>query len=60
MHGSVWKEEGMWLIIGVLFLIAWAVAFIGFHIAMAAIHILLGLFVVCLVIHLFRRGASGA
>lgn len=45
----------MWLGIAVLFLIAWLVAFLAFHVAMAGIHILLGLFVVCLIIHFIRR-----
>jgi len=50
----------MWLVIAVLFLIAWLVAFIGFHIAMAGIHVLLGLFVLFLIIHFVRRAARHA
>ncbi|HUA92573.1 MAG TPA: DUF5670 family protein [Terracidiphilus sp.] len=45
----------MWLGVAVLFLIAWLVAFLAFHVAMAGIHILLGLFVVCLIIHFIQR-----
>lgn len=47
----------MWLGIAVLFLIAWLVAFVAFHVAMAGIHVLLGLFVVCIIIHFIRRAA---
>ena len=47
----------MWLVLAVVFLIAWLVAFIGFHVAVAAIHVLLGLFVLFLIIH-FVRGAA--
>lgn len=54
------KEGGMWLVLAVVFLIAWLVAFIGFHIAMAGIHVLLGLFVLFLIIHFVRRAARHA
>lgn len=50
----------MWLILAVLFLVAWLVTFIGFHLAMAGIHVLLGLFVLCLIIHFARRTVSHA
>jgi len=50
----------MWLVIAFLFLIAWLIAFLAFHVAVAAIHILLGLFVLCLIIHFVRRGARHA
>jgi hypothetical protein len=50
----------MWLVIAVLFLIAWLVAFIGFHVAMAGIHVLLGLFVLFLIVHFVRRAARPA
>lgn len=46
----------MWLAIAILFLIAWLIGFLAFHVAVAAIHILLALFVVFLIIH-FVRGA---
>jgi uncharacterized membrane protein YGL010W len=49
----------VWLGIAVLFLIGWLIAFLAFHVAMAGIHVLLGLFVVCIIIH-FIRGASKA
>ena len=48
----------MWLILAIVFLVAWLIAFIGFHVVFAAIHILLGLFVIFLIIHLLRRGAQ--
>jgi uncharacterized membrane protein YGL010W len=47
----------MWLGLAVLFLIVWLVAFIAFHVTVAAIHILLGLFVISLIIH-FMRGTA--
>lgn len=50
----------MWLLLAFLFLIVWLVAFLAFHIVFAAIHILLGLFVIFLVVHFFRRRASRA
>jgi hypothetical protein len=50
----------MWLAIAALFLIAWAVAFLAFHVAMVGIHILLGLFVVCIIIHFMRRASQAA
>lgn len=50
----------MWLGIAVLFLIAWLIAFVAFHVAVAAIHILLALFVVFLIVHFARRTARHA
>jgi hypothetical protein len=50
----------MWLVIGFLFLIAWLVAFVAFHVAAAAIHILLGLFVIFILIHFITRAARRA
>lgn len=47
----------MWLAIAVLFLIAWLIGYLAFHVAVGAIHILLALFVVFLIIH-FIRGAA--
>ena len=47
----------MWLALAALFLIAWLIAFLAFHVVFAAIHILLGLFVLFLIIH-FVRGAA--
>jgi len=47
----------MWLALAALFLIAWLLAFLAFHIVFAGIHILLGLFVIFLIIH-FVRGAA--
>ncbi len=44
----------MWLVIAALFLVAWLIAFVAFHVAMAGIHVLLGLFVICLIIHFVR------
>ena len=44
----------MWLAIAILFLIAWLIGFLAFHVAVAAIHILLALFVVFLIIHFVR------
>jgi hypothetical protein len=50
----------MWLALAVLFLIAWLFAFLVFHVAMAGIHILLGLCVVFLIIHFVRLAARHA
>jgi len=55
--GALWKEVPMFLALAVLFLIAWLIAFLAFHIAVAGIHILLGLFILFVIIH-FVRGAS--
>jgi uncharacterized membrane protein YGL010W len=58
-HTRRFLERGpMWLLIAVLFLIAWLVAFLAFHVAMAGIHILLGLFVVCVIIHFVRAARA--
>ena len=50
----------MWLTIAFLFLLAWAIAFIAFHVAVAEVHVLLGLFVLFLIIHFMRRTAPHA
>lgn len=50
----------MWLALAILFLIGWLVAFVAFHVAVGAIHILLGLFVVFLIIHFIRGTARHA
>lgn len=50
----------MWLGLAVLFLIAWLIGFVAFHVAVAAIHILLALFVISLILHFVRRGAAHA
>ena len=47
----------MWLILALVFLVGWLVAFIAFHVTVAAIHILLGLFVIFLILH-FVRGVA--
>lgn len=53
--GVFWKEVRMWLAIAILFLIGWLIGFVAFHVAVAAIHILLALFVIFLIIHFVRR-----
>lgn len=50
----------MWLALAILFLIGWLIAFVAFHVAVAAIHILLALFVIFLIIHFVRRVARHA
>jgi hypothetical protein len=45
----------MWLAIAVLFLIGWLIGFIAFHVAAAAIHVLLVLFIIFLIIHFVLR-----
>ena len=47
----------MWLALAFLFLIAWLVSFLAFHIVVGAIHILLALFVIFLILHFVRKGA---
>ena len=54
------REVRMWLGIAILFLIAWLIAFLAFHVVVAAIHILLALFVLFLIIHFVRRAARHA
>lgn len=54
------KRLLMWLGIAILFLIAWLICFLAFHIAVAAIHILLALFVIFLIVHFIRRAAAPA
>lgn len=50
----------MWLAIAVLCLIAWLIAFLAYHVAVAGIHILLALFVIFLIVHFVRRGTRHA
>lgn len=50
----------MWLGIAVLFLIAWLIAFVAFHVVVAGIHVLLALFVIFLIVHFVRRAARHA
>lgn len=50
----------MWLTIAVIFLIGWLIGFVAFHIAVAAIHILLALFVIFLIVHFVRRARRHA
>lgn len=47
----------MWLAIAIVFLVAWLIAFLAFHVAVAAIHILLGLFVIFIIVHFIRSAA---
>jgi hypothetical protein len=46
------------LVLFFFLLAAWAVSWLAFHIASAGIHVLLGLAVVFLVIHLVRGAAA--
>lgn len=50
----------MWLAIAILFLIAWLIGFIAFHVAVGAIHILLALFVIFLIVHFVRAAERRA
>jgi hypothetical protein len=56
-QGEASMLDSIWLALAVLFLIGWFIAFIAFHVAFAAIHILLGLFVLFLIIHFVRSAA---
>jgi hypothetical protein len=44
----------MFLALAILFLIAWLLGFIAFHVTVAFIHVLLVLFVIFLVLHFVR------
>ncbi|HLY41058.1 MAG TPA: DUF5670 family protein [Terracidiphilus sp.] len=63
-EGPNWVLSGkgiyMWLALAILFLIGWLVGFVAFHVTVATIHILLGLFVIFLIIHFIRRAAAHA
>jgi hypothetical protein len=49
----------MWVIIGVILLILWALGFLVFHVAGFFIHILLLVAVVAIIVHFVRgRGAA--
>jgi hypothetical protein len=50
----------MWLALAIVFLVAWLIAFLAFHVVVAGIHVLLGLFVLFLIIHFVRRVGSRA
>jgi hypothetical protein len=47
----------MWLALALLFLFGWLIAFVAFHVVFAAIHILLGLFIIFLIVHFIRRAS---
>jgi hypothetical protein len=50
----------LFLIVFVLLLLAWIFGFVVFHVAGAALHILLVLAVIALIIHFVRRGRHAA
>lgn len=50
----------MWLGLALLFLLAWLIAFLAFHVVVAGIHVLLALFVIFVIVHFIRRGARHA
>jgi hypothetical protein len=50
---------GMLLILAVLVGIAWLLGFVVFHVAGAAIHVLLAVAIVAAIVHFARGGASG-
>lgn len=54
------REVRMWLGLAILFLVIWLIAFLAFHVVVAAIHILLALFVIFLIVHFVRRAARHA
>lgn len=47
-------RDFLFLILFVVFLCAWLVAWVAFHVTVGAIHLLLLVAVIALVIHLFR------
>ena len=50
----------MWMAFAFVFLVVWLIAFVAFHVTVAAIHVLLALVVVFLIIHFIRRAAVHA
>jgi hypothetical protein len=53
------KEASMLLILGILLALAWIGGFGVFHVASAAIHVLLVLAVISVVLHLVRGRKGG-
>ena len=58
--GALWKEASMWLALATLFLIIWLITFVFFHVAFAAIHILLGLCVIFIIVHFIAKAKRRA
>lgn len=50
----------MWLALATLFLIIWVICFVAFHIAVAAIHILLALCVIFIIVHFVTKARRRA
>jgi hypothetical protein len=59
MAGEMHFTKGMLLILALVLGIAWVLGFTVFHVASAAIHILLILAVVGIIAHFIRGGAAG-
>ncbi|MBZ5601800.1 MAG: hypothetical protein LAO79_05790 [Acidobacteriia bacterium] len=53
-------RDFLFLIMFVLFLVIWFVAWAAFHIVAGGIHVLLALAVLFLILHLFRGGRRAA
>jgi hypothetical protein len=53
-------EENMLLALAIILAIAWILGFGIFHVASAAIHILIALAVISLILHLVRGGARAS
>jgi hypothetical protein len=50
----------MWLALATLFLIAWVICFVAFHITVAAVHILLALCVIFVIVHFIAKAKRRA
>ncbi len=50
----------MWLIsLGIVLLVLWFLGFLAFHVASAAIHVLLAIAIIMFIWHFVRRAAGG-
>lgn len=50
----------LFLLLFILFLAGWLIAWVAFHVVTGGIHILLALAVIFLIVHLFRGGRRAA
>jgi hypothetical protein len=50
----------MLLMLAIILVVIWLVLWLAFHIASGSIHILIGLAVIFLIVHLFRRKPAAA
>ena len=53
-------RDFLFLVLFVIFLAGWVVAFVAFHLMAGGVHLLLALAVIFLIVHLFRGGRRAA